>query len=71
MQAWLKLFNEWLPDFFVDCHVTDGADYQYSLTYGLELLGDMMPDLTKWTQEIYLKQVDSMMVKKDMPLYPM
>jgi len=70
MQAWLKLFNEWLPDFFVDCHVTDGADYQYSLTYGLELLGDMMPDLTKWTQEIYLKQVDSMMVKKDMPIIP-
>jgi len=24
MQAWLKLYNTWLPEFFVDCHVTDG-----------------------------------------------
>ncbi|MCK4657398.1 MAG: peptidase M14, partial [candidate division Zixibacteria bacterium] len=36
MRAWLKLFREWLPDFFIDCHVTDGADYQYTITYGLE-----------------------------------
>lgn len=27
-RAWLKLYREWLPDFFVDCHTTDGADYQ-------------------------------------------
>ncbi|MFZ0391338.1 MAG: M14 family metallopeptidase, partial [Calditrichia bacterium] len=36
MQAWLRLFNEWKPDFLVDCHVTDGADYQYAVTYDLE-----------------------------------
>ena len=28
MQAWLRLFNQWIPDLLVDCHVTDGADYQ-------------------------------------------
>src|SRR3954468_12473454 len=32
-RAFLKFFNEWLPDFFVDDHVTDGADYQYDTTY--------------------------------------
>ena len=26
-RALLKLFQAWLPDFFVDDHVTDGADY--------------------------------------------
>jgi len=32
MQAFLKLYNEWLPGFYADCHVTDGADFQYSIT---------------------------------------
>lgn len=36
MQAMLKLMSSWLPDFFVDCHTTDGADFQYAATYGVE-----------------------------------
>ena len=37
MQAWLNLFTAWLPDFFVDIHSTDGADFQYPITYGMEI----------------------------------
>ncbi|MCX8010195.1 MAG: M14 family metallopeptidase [Ignavibacteria bacterium] len=33
IRAWLKLFNPWLPDVFIDCHVTNGMDYQYTVTY--------------------------------------
>lgn len=36
MQAMLKLFTYWMPDFFIDTHTTDGADYQYTVTYGLD-----------------------------------
>ncbi|MGE5423726.1 MAG: M14 family metallopeptidase [Syntrophothermus sp.] len=36
MREWLKMFSNWLPDFFIDVHTTDGADYQYSLTYHME-----------------------------------
>lgn len=36
MQTLLKLYSAWLPDFFVDTHTTDGADYQYTLTYEIE-----------------------------------
>lgn len=32
-RAWLDLWNEWNPDFFIDCHVTDGADYRYNITW--------------------------------------
>ncbi len=32
-RAFLKLWNEWKPDFFFDLHVTDGADFQYNITY--------------------------------------
>ena len=35
-RAWLQMFNQWLPDFFIDNHVTDGADYQYAITYSIE-----------------------------------
>src|SRR6266550_3452818 len=32
-RAWLRLWNSWNPDLFIDCHVTDGADYRYNITY--------------------------------------
>ena len=35
-RAFLQLWNRWLPDFFIDDHVTDGADYQYDITWGLD-----------------------------------
>lgn len=35
-RAWLRLWNAWQPDLFIDCHVTDGADYRYNVTYQYE-----------------------------------
>ena len=35
-RAWLKLWTAWNPDLFIDCHVTDGADYRYNVTYQYE-----------------------------------
>ena len=32
MRAWLKLYNRWLPELFIDVHVTNGADFQYVMT---------------------------------------
>lgn len=70
MQDWLRLFVDWLPDFFVDCHVTDGADYQYALTYGLEILGNMDPGTTAWTRDIYLARIEKMMADSGFPICP-
>jgi hypothetical protein len=70
MQDWLRLFVEWLPDFFVDCHVTDGADYQYVLTYGLEILGNMDPGITAWTRDTYLARIEKMMEDSGFPISP-
>jgi hypothetical protein len=33
MRAMLNLFYEWLPDFVIDNHVSDGADFQYDITW--------------------------------------
>lgn len=70
MKSWLILFNKWLPDFFVDCHTTDGADYQYSLTYGLEIYGNMETGLTKWQVEKYLPFVIEKMKTDDHLIFP-
>ncbi len=46
MQSWLKLFNRWSPDLFIDCHTSDGADYQYPVT--IEYNGFRSPLLDQW-----------------------
>jgi murein tripeptide amidase MpaA len=50
-RAWLKLWNRWLPDFFVDDHVTDGADYQYDVTYGLSTGAGNDPAIVDWQEK--------------------
>jgi hypothetical protein len=54
MQDWLKLFNAWLPDLFVDVHTTDGADYQYDLTWYTEDGSNLDPAVKAW-QDAALK----------------
>lgn len=50
-RAWLKLWNEWRPDIFVDCHVTDGADFQYNVTYEYAHFQESPPSVTAWMDE--------------------
>lgn len=69
-KAWLKLFNTWNPNFFIDCHVTDGADYIYPLTYGIEINGNMDSNLTKWQKNVYLPFVTNSMEKAGYPIFP-
>ena len=69
MRAWLGMFNEWLPDFFIDIHSTDGADYQYAITYSLETRGNMDPGLTAWTVN-YEEKMNEAMVADGFPMAP-
>jgi len=50
-RAFLKLWNRWLPDFFVDDHVTDGADFVYDTTYALDTGPDVFPALAAWERK--------------------
>src|SRR2546425_4501749 len=51
-RAFLKLWNRWLPDLFVDTHVTDGADFQYDTTYGIDTGPDVVPALAEWKRAV-------------------
>ena len=50
-RAWLKLWNEWDPDLFIDCHVTDGADFQYNVTYEYAHFQEVSPSIKTWMDE--------------------
>lgn len=47
-RSWLRLWNEWQPDFFIDCHVTDGADFRYNVTYQFEQHENVPARLLDW-----------------------
>ncbi|MEA2106455.1 MAG: M14 family metallopeptidase [Bacteroidota bacterium] len=69
MQQWLKLFNEWMPDMFMDIHTTDGADYQYQLTYAMPVQGEMIKTQTDW-QNQYLEKLEHDLLQKDILIFP-
>jgi hypothetical protein len=50
-RAWLNLWNDWKPDFFIDCHVTDGAEFQYNVTYEYAHFQEVSPEIKNWMDE--------------------
>jgi murein tripeptide amidase MpaA len=61
MKAWLKLYHAWLPDFMFDNHVTDGADYQYDVTWDMAHHGDMGEPTRSWVNDRYIPQLNKRM----------
>jgi murein tripeptide amidase MpaA len=50
-RAFLRLIRRWTPDFFVDNHVTDGADFQYDTTFALDVRPDVFPATADWLRD--------------------
>jgi murein tripeptide amidase MpaA len=69
-RALLKLYSKWMPELFIDIHVTNGADFQYVTTYGLDHCGFLAPDLFKWTKELFEKELKTKMESKGYPIFP-
>ena len=70
MKAWLKMYNYWLPELFIDVHVTNGADFQYVMTYAIDnMTGNMEPGITRWSREVYEKQLCGMMEEAGFPIF--
>jgi hypothetical protein len=56
-RAWLKLWNEWEPDLFIDCHVTDGADYRCNITYHHEHHSGIDAGVLEWERDVFGRRV--------------
>ena len=69
-KAWLRLWNKWTPDLLIDCHVTDGADYQYDLTYQFEHHQTVNPAIKNWLETAIEKRAVAATEKQNHLLAP-
>src|SRR6185369_7363380 len=61
MHAWLNVFNTWNPDFLIDNHVTDGADFQYDVTWDMARNQDLAEPAGAWVRERFVPELDKRM----------
>jgi len=52
MQAMLKALGRWQPDLYLDMHVTDGADYQYDITFGYNTSAYYSREIGLWLETV-------------------
>lgn len=69
-RALLKLYGEWMPELFIDIHVTNGADFQYVSTYGLNHCGFLPPNLLNWSTNIFEAKLREKMKNSNFPIFP-
>ena len=59
MQAMIRALRTWQPDLYIDLHVTDGADYQYDVTFGWNSAAGYSPAISRWLATNYRPSVDA------------
>ncbi|MDQ2824955.1 MAG: M14 family metallopeptidase [Verrucomicrobiota bacterium] len=57
MEGMIRALNQWQPDLYVDLHVTDGADYQYDITFGFNGAGGHSPAIANWLEKTFTPAV--------------
>ena len=70
MRAWVSLWNLWNPDFFIDNHVTDGADFQYAVTYTISRHANTAPEVAEWSRSLFVPRVSAKMEAAGEPMFP-
>jgi murein tripeptide amidase MpaA len=59
VRAVVRAIDDWRPDLFIDIHVTDGADYQYDITYGWNGPIPHSPSITNWLNAQFKPAADA------------
>ena len=69
-RALIKLYSKWMPEVFIDIHVTNGADFQYVSTYGLDHCGFLAQPMMNWSKNIFEQELKNSMEKAGYPIFP-
>lgn len=69
MQAMLTLVSTWLPDFIIDTHSTNGADYQYEVTYQVEKYNNIFSETASFLKSEFIPFLISEVEKKGFPIF--
>ncbi len=59
VRALVRVFGQWQPDLYLDLHVTDGADYQYDITFGGNGRNGWSPAIGNWIEDVYRPAVNA------------
>jgi len=70
MKIFLRFFNDWLPDFVIDNHTTDGADYQYHVSYGLETNQNINKETADFLKEKFIPHLTQKVTDKGFLVCP-
>jgi murein tripeptide amidase MpaA len=57
MRAMIRALEVWDPDLYIDLHVTDGADYQYDITWGYNGPHSYSPNAAAWLDSYFTPTV--------------
>lgn len=57
IRSLFSVLNEWQPHLFIDCHTTDGADFQYDIHYHIDLHEEYGGAVSRWASEDFLPVV--------------
>lgn len=57
IRAVVGVIERWEPDLYLDLHVTDGADYQYDITWGYSRFDSWSPAITGWLNDSFTPAV--------------
>ena len=69
-RSFAALFGRWQPDIFLDNHVSDGADYQYTMTLIPTQQNKLHPALSAYLTGQLLPALYAGMARKKWPLTP-
>lgn len=70
MFTFAKIYHALDPDAFIDTHVSNGADYQYTMTYIASVRERMAPSMAVLTHEVMIPKLKEMSAEKGFDLTP-
>ena len=70
MFAFAKIFHALDPDVFIDTHVSNGADYQYTLTYISSVKERMAPSMAEITYKSFIPFMTDHLAKQNIDVIP-
>ncbi len=70
MQALLRLYSKWLPEFFIDVHSTNGSDFQYQTTFAIEKHENTTPMIKNWVEEKFNPSITRSVEDKGFAISP-
>jgi len=59
MRAMVTALDQWRPDLYIDTHVTDGADYQYDVTFGWNESTGYSSHAVRWLRSTLAPQLNA------------